>query len=329
MARRSVIALLIFLLLSSVVLAAEPVSEFPSRPVRLIVPYPAGGSNDITARLMAVKLAERWKQSVIVENRLGASGILASEYVANSPPDGYAILVGSNSATTIAEHLGTNSATFHGLADLVPLTNVLSIPAVLVVNPNVPATSLAELLDLLRRNPGKFNFSSSGAQSGYYLSMKQFQTMTGTSIVHVPYAGLAPAELAVLAGDVQIMLDLAITSLQYVKDGRMRALGVASLEPWPLAPQYPMISATLPGFQSLSFIGLFAARGTPPDLAARLTADFRDVLNAPEMRKSLLDLGALPSSIGMSTEDFKAFLAADSKQWGDVINAGSALKKDD
>jgi tripartite-type tricarboxylate transporter receptor subunit TctC len=273
-------------------------------------------------------LAEKWKQSVIVENKVGASGILASEYVANSAPDGYAILVGSNSATTIAEHLGTNSATFHGLDDLVSLTNVLSVPAVLVVNPSVPAQSIAELIDLLKRNPGKFNFSSSGAQSGYYLSMKQFEIMTGTSMVHVPYAGLAPAELAVMSGDVQIMLDSALTSLQFVRQGRMRALGVASLEPWPLAPEYPLISATLPGFQSLSFIGLFAARGTPPELAAKLTADFRSVLNDPDTRKNLLELGALPSTIGMSASDFQAFLAADSRQWGEVISAGAALKKD-
>jgi tripartite-type tricarboxylate transporter receptor subunit TctC len=325
---RFALALGVILSVSGSAIAADPLSDFPSRPVRLIVPYPAGGSNDITARLMSVKLAEKWKQSVIVENKVGASGIVASEYVANSPPDGYAILVGSNSATTIAEHLGTNSTTFHGLDDLVPLTNVLSVPAVLVVNPNFPAHTLSEFVDLLKENPGKFNFSSSGAQSGYYLSMKQFQMMTGTSMVHVPYSGLAPAELAVISGDVQIMLDSALTSLPYVKQGRMRALGVASLEPWPLAPEYPLIAATLPNFQSLSFIGLFAARGTSPDLAARISGDFRSVLNDPGIRKSLLDLGALPSSIGMSTSDFKAFLAADSKQWGEVIAAGAGLKKE-
>jgi tripartite-type tricarboxylate transporter receptor subunit TctC len=302
--------------------AAESSSEFPPRVVRLIVPYPAGGSNDIVARMMAVKLGERWKRNVIVENKIGASGILASEYVANSPPDGSAILVGSNSATTIAEHLDIKTQSFKGMNDLVPLTNVLSVPAVLVVNPKVPATSLQELISVLKANPGKYNFSSSGAQSGYYLSMLQFQMMTGTKLVHVPYGGLAPAELAVMAGDVEVMLDSALTSLQYIRAGRMRAIGLASLEAWPLAPEYPLISATLPGFQSLSFIGLFAARGTPPELAARLTDDFRAVLNDPAMRQSLLDLGALRSSIGMTTEEFKAFLAADSKTWGEVIEAG-------
>jgi tripartite-type tricarboxylate transporter receptor subunit TctC len=135
-------------------------------------------------------------------------------------------------------------------------------------------------------------------------------------------AGLAPAELAVMAGDVEAMLDSSMTSLQYIRDGRMRLLGLANVEAWPLAPDYPKISALLPGFQSLSFIGLFAARGTPPDLAAKLTEDFRAVLNEPELRQKLLDLGALPSSIGMSNEDFRKFLAADSKTWRDVIAAG-------
>lgn len=309
---------------SAVNAAAESVSEFPSRPVRLIVPYPAGGSNDIVARMMSIKLAERWKQSVIVENKVGASGILASEFVANSPPDGYAILVGSNSATTIADHLDTKSTTFKGMRDLVPLTNVLSIPAVLVVNPKVPVSTVAELVDLLKKNPGKYNYSSSGAQSGYHLSMLQFQTMTGTQMVHVPYAGLAPAELAVMAGDVEVMLDSALTSLQYIRAGRMKALGLASSEPWPQAPEYPLIPSTLPGFQSLSFIGLFASRGTPADLAAKLTEEFRAVLNEPDMRKRMLDLGALPSSIGMPTADFQKFLTADSKTWGEVIRAGKA-----
>jgi tripartite-type tricarboxylate transporter receptor subunit TctC len=301
---------------------AEPVASFPSRTVHLIVPYPANGSNDIAARLMAVKLSERWHQNVVVENKVGASGILASEYVANSPPDGYEILVGSNSATTIAEHLDMTTSSFRGMRDLAPLTNVLSIPAVLVVNPSVPAQNLAEFIDLLRRNPGKFNFSSSGAQSGYYLSMLQFQQMTGTKMVHVPYGGLAPAELAVMAGDVQAMLDSSLTSLQPIRADRIRALGVASLEPWPLAPQYPLMSATLPGFQSLSFIGLFVAHGTPDALVAKLTEDFRTILNEPELHRRLLDLGALPSSIGMPNNEFKAYLVEDSKTWGDVIAAG-------
>jgi len=308
---------------ASVAAANEPVSAFPSRAVRLIVPYPAGGSNDIVARMMAVKLSERWKQNVIVENKVGASGILASEYVANSPPDGHAILVGSNSATTIAEHLELKSANFKGLKDLVPLTNVLSVPAVLVVNPKVPANNLAELVAYLKKNPGKYTYSSSGAQSGYHLSMLQFQKMTGTQLVHVPYGGLAPAELAVIAGDVDVMLDSALTSLHYIQGKQMKAIGLASLEPWPLAPQYPLLSKTLPGFQSLSFIGLFAARGTPKPLADKLTEDFRTLLNEEDMRKRLLELGALPSTIGMSTEDFEKFLIADSKTWGEVIKASS------
>src|SRR3954470_5434230 len=149
--------------------AAEPAAFAPPRPVRLIVPYPAGGSNDIVARMMAPKLSDLWKQTVVVENKVGASGILASDFVANSPPDGLAILFGSNSATTIAEHLATNSVTFKGMADLVPLTNVLSIPAVLVANPaKVQASTLADFIALLRQNPGKFTYSSSGASSGYH-----------------------------------------------------------------------------------------------------------------------------------------------------------------
>jgi len=324
--RSSISALvsLFFLVCPTVLQAQEPVSAYPSRTVRLIVPYPAGGSNDIVARMMAVKLADRWKQNVIVENRVGASGIIASDFVANSPPDGYAILVGSNSATTIADHLDLKSTTFRGLKDLVPLTNVLSVPAVLVVNPKVPANTLEELIDLLKQNPGKYNYASSGAQSGYHLSMEQFQVMTGTKMVHIPYTGLAPAGVALLQGEVQVMLASAITSREHIVGGRMRALGLASLEPWPLAPEYRLMSPLLPGFQSISFIGLFAARGTPPALAEKLTHEFRTLLHEPDMRKKMLDLGALPSSIGTSTADFREFLATDSKTWGAVINAGKA-----
>lgn len=302
--------------------AAEKAAFSPTKPVRLIVPYPAGGSNDIVARMMAPKLSDLWRQSVVVENKIGASGILASDFVANSPPDGHAILFGSNSATTIADHLTISSPTFKGMADLVPLTNVLTVPAVLVANPKVTASTVPELVDLLKKNPGKFNYSSSGAQSGYHLSMIQFQRMTGTRLVHVPFGGLAPAELAVIAGNVELMLDSAITSLNYIRGGQMKVLGIASLETWPLAPHYPKISDVLPGFQSVSFIGLFAARGTPADLAAKLTQDLRAIINEPEMRKRLLDLGALSSSIGNSTDDFKVFLEQDSKTWGTVIRAG-------
>lgn len=303
--------------------SAEPAAFAPNRPVRLIVPYPAGGSNDIVARMMAPKLSEMWKQTVVVENKVGASGILASDFVANSPPDGLAILFGSNSATTISDHIPTNSATFKGMADLVPLTNVLSVPAVLVANPaKMPASTVPEFIELLKANPGKFTYSSSGATSGYHLSMLQFQTLTGTKMVHVPYGGLAPAEMAVVAGDVEVMLDSAITSLQHIRGGRMKVLGLAAVEPWPLAPDYSKISDTLPGFQSLSFIGLFVARGTPADLAGKLTRDLRTVLNDPDVRKRLVDLGGLASSIGMPTEDFRAFLEKDSKTWGDVIRAG-------
>ncbi len=306
--------------------AAEPVSAYPSKLVRLIVPYPAGGSSDIVARMMAIKLADRWKQSVIVENKVGASGIIATDFVANSPPDGYSILVGSNSATTIASHLSTKSSTFKGLSDLVSLTNVLSVPAVLVVNPRVPANTIAELIALLKQSPGKYNYGSSGAQSGYHLSMEQFQMMTGTKMVHVPYAGIAPAELALISGDVEVLLDSGLTSLQHIRSGRMRILGIASLETWPLAPEFPLMSATLPGFQSLSFIGLFAARDTPTELAAKITSEFRAILNESELHQKLINLGAIPSSIGMSSEDFKKFLEIDAKTWGDVIQASGGKK---
>ncbi len=307
--------------------ANEAAAAFPSRTVRLIVPYPAGGSNDIVARLMAVKLADRWKQSVIVENRVGASGIVASQFVANSPPDGYAILVGSNSATTIAEHLKLETASFKGLDDLVALTNVLSIPAVLVANPKFPASNLDELVKLLKQNPGKYTYSSSGAQSGYHLSMLQFQTMTGTQLIHVPYAGLAPAERAVIAGETQLMLASSLTGLNHIKGGRMKAIGLASVETWPMAPELPLLSKALPGFQSLSFIGLFAARGTPAELADKITADIRAMLHEEDMRKRLLSMGALPSTIGMSREDFRKFLAEDSDTWGKIIKAGAATSQ--
>lgn len=303
--------------------AGEPVSAYPSRQVRLIVPYPPGGSNDIVARIMAAKLSERWKQTVIVENKVGASGILASEYVANLPPDGYAILVGSNSATTVAEHMKLKTPGFKGIRDLTPLTNVLSIPAVLVANPKFPANNFTELLDVLKKNPGQIAYSHSGTNSGYNLSMLQFQTLTGTKLIGVPYGGLAPAEIAVMAGDTQIMLDSTLSSLNYIKSGQMKVIGLASLEPWPQAPQYPLLSKFLPGFQSLSFIGLFGPRGMAPDLADKVTEEFRSMFSDPDMRKRLLDLGALPSTIGMSRADFKTFLEEDSKTWGEVFRASN------
>lgn len=150
--------------------------------------------------------------------------------------------------------------------------------------------------------------------------------MTGTKMVHVPYAGIAPAELALISGDVEVLLDSGLTSLQHIRSGRMRILGIASLETWPLAPEFPLMSATLPGFQSLSFIGLFAARDTPTELAAKITSEFRAILNESELHQKLINLGAIPSSIGMSSEDFKKFLEIDAKTWGDVIQASGGKK---
>ena len=296
---------------------AQAGALFPSRVVRVVVPFPAGGATDTIARLVSQRMSETWRQPVVVDNRAGATGAVGSEHVAKAAPDGYTILMGTASTHSVSP--AVNPKLPYKLADYVPVSLVATFPNMLVVHPSVPARSIPELIALIKASPGKFNFGSSGIASSIHLSGELFKMMTGTDMVHVPYKGSAPALNDLLAGQIQLMFDNMTTVWPHAQAGRLRALGVAGLERSPAAPDVPAIAETLPGFEANSWVGFFVPAGTPPDVVLRIASETRNAVTLPEVSQKLRDLGA--QSVGGTPEQFAAFVRSDTERWRKVAAA--------
>jgi tripartite-type tricarboxylate transporter receptor subunit TctC len=292
---------------------------YPARPIRLVVPSTAGaGVTDIMARLVGQKLGESLGQQVVVDNRPGASGILGSELVAKAPNDGYTLLI-ANVSLIVNPYLYARMP-YDPLADFMPITMVNTAPQQLVVHPSVPATTVAELVTYAKTRPGQLNYGSGGLGSTPFLAAELFKSITGIDVVHVPYKGGGPAIAELVGGQLTFMIENVPGTMPHVKSGKLRALAITSTQRSPLAPDLPtMIEAGVPGYEMDAWNAIFAPKGTPPDILARLHAELVRVLRGPEMKEQCAALGAEP--IGNTPDELAAFLKADKARWGEIIQA--------
>jgi tripartite-type tricarboxylate transporter receptor subunit TctC len=294
--------------------AAEP---FPSKPFKIVSPFPPGGANDIVARVLAQRLSDSFGQAVVVENRPGAAGSIGSELVARSAPDGYTLVMG-----TLATHginaLINKALPYDPVRDFTPITLVARIPIVLEANPVLGVKNLQDLIRLAKAEPGKLNFASSGVGSVNHLSGELFKSLAGVDIVHVGYKGSAPALNDVLGGHVKLMFDLLPSSLPYISSGKLTALAVTSAERTSLLPGVPtMAEAGLPNYEANSWFGILGPAGMPESVVATLNEKIVDALKSPEVGKLLLQQGAEP--IPSTPEQFKQTIQADLARWRPIV----------
>jgi len=289
---------------------------YPAKPVRVIVPFPAGGGADIYARVVGRKLSENLGQSVVVDNRAGASGIIGCEVVARSTPDGYTLLMGTTGTHT------TNPAVFaklpyDPLRDFAPISLVADAPFVLLVHPSLPVANLKELIAFARARPGQLTYASSGTGSSSHLGFELFNTMAGIKGVHVPYKGLAPATLDTISGYVTMTWNSITAAAPHLKNRQLKALGIGSARRSALMPDIPTVAeAGLPGFELGSWYGIFAPAGTPPDIIRRIHGEIVKAINDPGMKEQFAALGGEP--VSSTPEEFRAVLQRDLVKWAKV-----------
>ncbi len=295
---------------------------FPSKPIRLIVTSPPGGSNDILNRIVGTKLAELLAQPVLIDNRPGASGFVAAEMVAKSAPDGYTLLAATE-ATLVANPLFFRKVPYDPQRDFAPVTIAVEIGYVLLVHPSVPARSVEELIALARTTPGRLNYASSGNGSAFHLGMELFKRMAGVDIVHVPFKGSALSVNAMLAGEVQIMLNGTPNGVPLANSGKLRALAVAGARRSPLAPELPTIAESgLPGYEMSGWFGTVAPAGTPAAVIAALNREYVRALHLPEVRERLEGYGF--EVVGNTPEEFASRMRSESQRLARVIRDSGA-----
>jgi tripartite-type tricarboxylate transporter receptor subunit TctC len=296
---------------------------YPSKPMRLVVPYPPGGPLDIMARAIGQKLTEAWGQPVVVDNRAGAGGNIGADLVAKSPSDGYTLLMGAVATHAINPTL-YGRVPYDPVKDFLPVALVAQVPNILVVNPSVPAGTVKELIDLARARPGTLNFGSGSTGSTGHLAGELFNIMAGVKMVHIPYKGGAPAMADLLAGQVQLMFDNLANALPNVRAGRLRALAVTTLVRSPALPDLPTIAESgLPGFDLTTWFGVMAPAGTSPEIVTKLNAEIVRALNAKDMRERLEKMGAgVPAN--NTPEHFAAFIRDEAAKYAKVVRESGA-----
>src|SRR5947207_1057199 len=306
------------LLLAAAVLLATAVhaQEWPSKPVRIVEPFPAGGSADLMPRIVAEKLAEKWGQPVIVDNRPGAAGNIGADAVFRADADGYTLLSSPPPPLVINKLLYPKLT--YDPAQFVPVSVIGAIPNVLLVHPQVGADSVAELIGIARANPGKLNYASQGSGTTSHLTAELFKTMAGgLQITHIPYKGTAPALTDLLAGQVDMMCDNLGVSLPHVRSGKLKALAVASKRRFPGLPNVPALAETLPGFESVAWFGIVAPPKTSAAIAERVATGVQEALKLPDVQKRLADLSAEP--MGLGPGETAVFIRQEVERWGAVI----------
>jgi tripartite-type tricarboxylate transporter receptor subunit TctC len=308
--------------LFAVVAAHAHAQTWPTKPIKWIVPFAPGGTTDILARTIGDKLAVALGQPVIVENKPGAGGGLGADFVAKAAPDGYTILGGTISTNAINASL-YKDLPYDPVKDFIPITLIARVPNMLVVNNDVPAKTVAELIALMTRNPGKYTFASSGNGTSQHLSGELFKSMAGVDMQHIPYKGSPPALQDVMGGNVTMTFDNITTAWTLAKAGKMRALAVTTAMRSPAAPDVPtMAEAGVTGYEIGSWQGVFAPANTPPAIVKRLNTEIVKIINMPDVQEKLLGLGAEP--VGNSTEEFTVFVKAEVGKWGDVVKKSGA-----
>jgi tripartite-type tricarboxylate transporter receptor subunit TctC len=314
-----------FLRLAAGAVALSPGSRiaraqgYPSRPVRIIVPFAPGGSTDITARLIGQWLSERLGQQFLTENRPGAGSNIGTEVVVNAPPDGYTLLlVGASSAinATLYEKLN-----FNFLRDITPIAGIISIPFVMAVGPSFPAKTASEFIAYAKGNPGKVSIASGGNGTAGHLSGELFKMMAGVNMVHVPYRGEAPALTDLLGGQVQVMFATMPASIEYIKAGKLRSLAVTTATRLDALPNVPTVGDLLPGYEASAWQGVGAPKNTPAEIIAKLNNEINTGLADPKLKVRLADLGG--TVIAGSPADFGKLIADETEKWGKVIRAAN------
>jgi len=294
--------------------------DYPNRPVRFVVGFPAGGQQDIMARLIGQWLSERLGQQFLVENRSGAGGNIGAEAVINSAPDGHTmLLVGSPNAINATLYDKLN---FVFLRDIVPVASLARTPLVVEVHPSVPVKTIPEFIAYAKANPGKVNYASAGNGTPQHVSAELFKIMTGVSMVHVPYRGSAPALIDMLAGQVQVMIDPLPASIEFVRSGRLRPLAVTTVTRFPALPDLPTVNDSVPGYVADSWYGAGVPKGTPPEIVEVLNREINAGLADPKIKARITDLGA--TVLAGSPADFGNMLAAETEKWGKVVKASGA-----
>ena len=291
--------------------------SYPSKPVRLIVPFPAGGATDLFARSLSQKLGDKLGQSLVVENRPGAGGTLGSDLAAKAVPDGYTLLLATSSTHSIGPNLNPRMP-YDAVKDFTPISQVGNAPSIMLVPNTSPAKTVKEWIDYAKKNPGRLNYASSGNGTIVQLTAELFKSQADVFVVHIPYKGTALAIPDLVSGKVDVLFDSLPTGLPHVRDGRLRALGVTTLKATPLAPGVPLIADVLPGYESNTWFGLFGPKGLPADVVTRVNTAANQVLQDPEVIDKLQRLGI--EAVGGTPAQFGAMLAKESAKWKKIIS---------
>jgi tripartite-type tricarboxylate transporter receptor subunit TctC len=307
---------------TSVLVQDASAQNYPDRPIRCVVPYVAGASPDVVARIVSPKLSDRLGQTMVVDNRAGANNIIGTEIAAKSPPDGYTILLG---ATALAINPSLYKLSYDVAKDFAPITQMVVAHFLLVVNPSLPATTVAELIALAKARPGRLNYGTSGNGSPTHLAAELLKHLTGINVVHVPYKGPPQVLTDLIGGQIQLAFDVIATSLPHVKSGKLRALAVSGAKRSTILPEMPTIAETVPGFNVLGWQGFLAPKGTPHEIIRQLHREIVAVITLPEVRQRLEELAY--EVVGSSPEQFAEFMRADTAQSAKVI-AGAGIRPD-
>ena len=289
--------------------------NYPARPIRIIVPSAAGGPTDITARAIAQRMTEDWGQQIIIDNRVGAGGIIAHELAAKANPDGYTLIFSTAAGLIINPLL--NKLAYDPFRDFAPISLGTVNPQFLFTHPQVPAASVKELIALAKAKPGELNCASAGNGTPNHLGCELLKSLTGINVVHVPYKGSPPAVNDVVSGRIQFMLNSIPTVLPLVKAGRVRALGISSARRSPLAPEIPTIAETVPGYEYVQWFAMMAPAGTPPAAVNKISAGMGNMFADPAFSQKLVNLGAEPQS--STPAELAAWMRKDSERWARVI----------
>ena len=306
----------------AILLAADGAlaQAYPSKPVRFVVPYPPGGPTDILGRAVAQALTESLGQPVVVENKPGASGMIGAEQVAKAAPDGYTLLV--NASIHVINPSLFSKTTFDAMHDFAPVTQIASVPLILVVGQPVQANSVKDLIALAKANPGKLTFASSSVGAAPHLAGELLKRMAGIDIVHVPYKGSGPATTDLIGGHVTMMIDSMPSSIAHVKAGKLKVLGVSTAKRTPTLPDTPTIAETVPGFDIATWYGVWAPAKTPKEIVSRVSGEIAKSLKRADMKERLAGLGA--AAVGSTPAEFAGYCESEFRRWAKVVKDSGA-----
>jgi len=289
---------------------------YPNKPIRLIVPFPAGGATDLFARTLAPRIGERLGATIVVDNKPGAGGIIGSDLAAKAPSDGYTLLLTTTSTHSIGPAMNPRLP-FDPVRDFTPIAHVGDAPNIMVVPNSSPAHTVREWIEYARKNPGKLNYASSGNGTIVQLTAELFKSQAGVFVTHIPYKGTALAMPDLIAGNIDVLFDSLPTAIPQVREGRLRALGVTSLKRSPLAPNLQPIAEVLPGYESITWFGIYGPKAFPAELVTRINTAANQVLADPELKAKLASLGVEPA--GGTPQQFAAMVALDAAKWKKIV----------